>query len=92
MPRDVYKRQVQSALCARRPHRHRDDLVDFDRAALADLHRGLDRMRVIRIQRPLTTAIKTTSRRIGALTHRGVRHLLHKNTDLQLNSFGAGQD
>ena len=45
---------VEGARRALGAHRHRHDLLDRDRSALADLHRSLDHMRVIRVQVLLT--------------------------------------
>ena len=50
-------RLVQRAHRARRAHRDGDDLVDLDGPALADLHRRLDRVRVVRVQVLLAAAV-----------------------------------
>ena len=49
---------VQRAHRGLRAHRHRDDLVDLDRAALLELHGGLDGVRVERVQVLLTAAVE----------------------------------
>jgi hypothetical protein len=67
-------------------HRHRDDLVDLDRAALADLHRGLDRVGVVRVQVLLAAAVHAPAGRIDPLLHRGVRDLFDEDTDLHVQA------
>ena len=50
---------VQGANGALGAHRHRDDLVDIDHAAFADLHRSFDAVRVERIQVLLAGTVQT---------------------------------
>ena len=77
-----------TALCSARcgrvgPHRHGHDLLDLDRAALLDLHRGLDRVRVEGIQVLLAAAVEAHGAGVHALLDGGVRDFLYEDTDLQ---------
>ena len=78
---------VQGAHGAVGAHRHGDDLLDGDGAALLDLHRRLDRVRVIRVEVLLSAAVHTPRRGIDPLLDGGVRDLLHQ--DAYLHFFGC---
>src|SRR4029078_10277550 len=72
------------ALGALRAHRHRDDLVDGELAALAllELHGLFERMRVERVEVLLPAAVQTPRRSIDPLLDGGVRHLFDQDADL----------
>jgi hypothetical protein len=53
---------VQRAHGALRAHRHGDDLLDLDRAALLDLHGGLDGVRVEGVEVLLAAAVQAPRR------------------------------
>ena len=73
---------VQRAHGALGAHRHGDDLLDRDRAALLDLHRSLDGVRVIRVEVLLPAAVHAPRRGIDFLLDGGVRDLLHQDAYL----------
>ena len=75
---------VQRAHGGARAHRHGDDLLDLDHAALLDLHRGFDRVRVVGVEVALAAAVHAPGRRVDPLLDGGVGHLLHQDADLQL--------
>ena len=68
------------------PHRHRDDLLDLDGAALLDLHGGLDGVGVVGVEVLLPAAVHATRRRVDPLLHGGVWHLFDEDTDLHLTA------
>ena len=76
-------RLVQRAHGGLGAHRHRDDLVDLDRAALADLHRRLDGVRVEGVQVLLPGAVHPPRRGVDALLDGGVRDLFDQDANLQ---------
>ena len=63
-------------------HRHGDDLLDGQRAALLDLHRRLDGVRVIRVEVLLAAAVHAPRRGVDALLDGGVWHLFDQDADL----------
>src|SRR6185436_16743060 len=67
-------------------HRHRDNLLDRDRAALLDLHGGLDGVCVERVEVLLAAAVQAHRVWIDALLHCGVRYLLDQDADLQVEA------
>src|SRR5204863_8640646 len=67
-------------------HRHGDDLFDLGLAALANLHRGLDAVRVEGVQVLLAGAIEPLRVRVDPLLNGGVRDLLDETADLQVVS------
>ena len=73
---------VQRAHGALRAHRHGDDLLDRDGAALLDLHRRLDGVRVIRVEVLLPAAVHAPRRGVDPLLDGGVRDLLHQDAYL----------
>ena len=73
---------VERAHRGLRAHRHRDDLVHRDRAALLELHGGLDGVRVEGVEVPLPAAVETPCRRVDALLDSGVRHFFDQDADL----------
>ena len=73
---------VERAHGGLRAHRDRDDLVDLDRAALLELHGGLDGVRVERVQVLLTAAVEAPRGRVDALLDCGVRHFFDQDADL----------
>src|SRR4051812_177355 len=77
---------VERAHGAVRAHGDRDDLVDLGVAAFADLHGGLDAVRVEWIQVLLAGAIEPLRVRIDPLLDGGVRNLFDEATDLQLRA------
>ena len=77
---------VQRAHGGARAHRHGDDLVDLDDAALLDLHRGLDRVRVVGVEVALAAAVHPAGLRVDPLLDGGVGHLLHQDADLHEGS------
>jgi hypothetical protein len=76
------------------PHRDGDDLVDLDRAALLELHRRLDGVRVERVEVLLPAPVQPPRRWVDALLDGGVRDLfdqdadLHRVTSSQERTFG----
>src|SRR5947208_2855387 len=74
---------VQSADGGARPHSHRYDLLDRDRATLLDLHRRLEGMRVEGVEIFLAATVQPHRVRIDALLNGGVRYLLDQDADLQ---------
>src|SRR6202044_4190790 len=79
---------VQSAHGALRAHRYSHDLLDGGDAALANLHRSLDGVRVIRVEVLLPAAVHAPRRAVDALLDGGVRDLLHQDANLHsANSF-----
>src|SRR5437763_137799 len=64
-------------------HRDRHDLLDGDVAALLDLHRRLDGVRVERVQVLLPAAVHAPRRGIDALLDGGVRNLFDQDANLQ---------
>ncbi len=82
---------VQGAHGAVGAHRHGDDLLDGDGAALLDLHRRLDRVRVIRIEVLLSAAVHTPRRGIDPLFDGGVRDLLHQDAYLHFVGCSFGE-
>ena len=81
---------VQSAHCAVGAHRHRDDLLDRHAAALSDLHRRLDRVRVVRVEVLLAAAVHAPRRRVDPLLDGGVWNLLHQDAYLHLLGYSLG--
>src|SRR5262249_61107951 len=73
-------------------HRHGDDLLDLGRAAFADLHRSLDRVRVVRVEVLLTRAIEPAGRRIDPLLDGCVGHLLDEDANLQVSLLNPMND
>ena len=67
---------MERALSAVGAHRHRDDLIDLDCSALADLHRGLDAVGVELVQGLLAGAVEPLGGRIEPLLNGRVRDLL----------------
>src|SRR6185369_1560214 len=63
----------------------------LDGAALLDLHRSLDGVRVIRVVVLLTAAIQTTRARVDALLDGGVRDFLDQHGDLHGVSASSGE-
>jgi hypothetical protein len=83
-------RLVQRAHGAVGAHRHGDDLLDGDRAALFDLHRRLDGVRVIGVEVLLPAAVHAPRRGVELLLDGGVRDLLHQDAYLHSgNSLGS---
>jgi hypothetical protein len=89
---------VEGADGALRPHRHRDDLVHVDGAALLDLHGGLDGVGVERVEVLLTAPVQAPRRGIDALLDGSVRDLFDQDANFQelpplsLNSAVDGSD
>src|ERR1700704_3827958 len=81
---------VQGAHGAFRAHRHGDDLLDCNRAALLDLHRRLDGVRVIRVEVLLPAAVHAPCRGIDFLLDGGVRNLLHQHAYLHSSATPSG--
>jgi hypothetical protein len=77
-------RLVQRAHRAGRAHRHRDDLLHLGGAALSDLHRGLDRVGVVRVEVLLSAAVHPTRGGVDPLLNRRVRDLFDEDADLHL--------
>ena len=73
---------VQRADGALGAHRDGDDLLDGHRAALFDLHRGLDGVGVIRVEVLLPAAVHAPRRWVDALLDGGVRNLLDQDAYL----------
>ena len=72
-------------------HRHRDDLLDRDRAALLDLHGSLDGVGIEGVEVLLAASVQSHRVRVDALLDGGVRNLLDQDADLQdLASLGLG--
>ena len=75
-------RLVQRAEGGLRAHGHGDDLVDVHGTALANLHGGLDRVRVERVQVLLAGAVEALGTRVHALLDGGVWNLFYEDADL----------
>jgi hypothetical protein len=73
------------------PHRHRDDLLDLDGAALLDLHGGLDGVGVVGVEVLLPAAVHATRRRVDPLLHGGIWHLFDEDTDLHLTASSGDE-
>src|ERR1039458_9503461 len=73
---------VQRTHGAVRTHRYGHDLLDRDHAALFDLHRRLDGVRVIRVEILLAAAVHTPRRGVNLLLDGGIRDLLHQDAYL----------
>ncbi len=80
-------RLVQSADGGVGAHRHGDDFLDRDRAALLDLHGGLDGVCVEGVQVLLAAAVQPHRAGVDALLNGGVRNLLDQDADLQVSSL-----
>jgi hypothetical protein len=80
---------VERADRALGPHRHRHDLLDLDDATFLDLHRRLDRVRVVGVERSLAAAIHPPCGRVDPFAHGGVRHLFDQDADLHRGTPSA---
>ena len=73
---------VERAAGLRRGHGHGDDLVDLRRAALANLHGGLDGVGVELVERGLARAVEAPRAWVHALLDCCVGHLFDEDADL----------
>ncbi len=80
-------RLVERAHRALGAHRHGDDLVDLDLTALLELHRGLDGVRVERVQVLLAGAVEPLRALVDALLNGRIGDFLDQATDLQASSL-----